>query len=204
MSYRPLVALAVLLVLAAAGCVSQQKVVGQETTGLDRKLSTFAWIENGDLVTLIVGTRPARYREAAPYLPLEISIGNRGVKYLTLSRESFTLVDAQGNRYPCAGPKELLEGYEFLDLDREPSLAELAGLVSDRFAAFTRYPASFSPTRTAVTGTVRDRMSLPRFGWFVDFIYFPHPPGGVVGQRFDLFVDAPELEDPVFVKFEIR
>jgi len=153
---------------------------------------------------MIVGTRPARYRDGANYVPLEIAVANNGVKYLTLSRESFTLIDAQGNRYPCAGPRELLDNYEFLDLDRSPNLAELEGLVYDRFAAQERYPSSFSPTRTAITGTVRDRMSLPRHGYLVDYIYFPRPTDGVLDKRFDLFLSAPELEQPVFVKFEIQ
>ncbi len=47
-------------------------------------------------------------------------------------------------------------------------------------------------------------MTLPKFGYLVDFLYFPRPKTGVLNQRFELFLDAPELPDPVFVKFEIR
>jgi hypothetical protein len=131
-------------------------------------------------------------------------VANTGVRRISLTRESFELRDAEGNRYPCAGPRELLEGYEFLELDRSEMLAELDGLVYDRFAALERYPSNFSPTRTAIGGVVRDQMQLPRYGYMVDYIYFPRPPGGVKNQRFDLFLSAPELEEPVFVKFEVR
>ena len=34
-------------------------------------------------------------------------------------------------------------------------------------------------------------------------IYFPRPETGVLGQRFELFLDTEELEDPVFLKFKI-
>jgi len=202
--FTVVVVVAALSAIVLTGCLSQQKIENREASDLDKKLSTFAWIESGDLVTFIVDARATRYREQAPYIPFEIAVHNRGLRGMTLTRESFTLVDADGNRYPCAGPRELLEGYEYLDLDRSPALAELEGLVFDRFAANTRYPSNFSPTRTAVLGVVQDRVSLPRHGYIVDFIYFPTPPGGVKGQRFELFLEAPELPDPVFVKFEVR
>jgi hypothetical protein len=51
---------------------------------------------------------------------------------------------------------------------------------------------------------VRDAMQLPKFGYLVDYIYFPRPVGGVKNQRFELFLNAPQLPDPVFVRFEVR
>jgi hypothetical protein len=199
------VAVGIGICAATLSCLSQQTVQApRSASDLDRKLSTFAWIEDGKLVTFIVDTRAARYREEAGYVPLEIAVANRGVRNLTITRESFVLMDVQGNRYPAAEPNELLENYDFLDLDRSPQLAELEGLVYDKFAAYTRYPSSFSPTRTIRTGTVRSRLALPRYGYIVDILYFPMPVTGVKNQRFDLFLDAPELEDPIFVKFEVR
>ena len=47
---------------------------------------------------------------------------------MTLTRESFTLVDSDGNRYPVAGPKELLQSYEFLDFDRLDSYKGFGGV----------------------------------------------------------------------------
>ncbi len=204
---RLLVPFVLLGVLVAAGCLSSQKMdqpEGREVTGLDKTLSTFAWMEKGDLVTFIVNTRAARYREDDGYIPFEFSIANTGLRSLNLTRESFELVDAEGNRYPAAGPRELLDGYEFLELDRSPALEELEGLVSQRFAAFTRYDSNFSPTRTAQRGVVWDNVTIPRYGYIIDWIYFPTPKTGVKGHRFDIFLSSPNLEDPVFVKFEIR
>jgi len=193
-------------VLGACVGATRTPMRGRAAPGLDRKLSTFAFIEEGDLVTFIVDTRAARLREGSPYVPLEIAVANRNLRQLTVTRESFTLVDADGNRYPCAGPKELLEGYEFLDVDRR--IAELEEIVFSRFVNFTRYPSQFSPTRSARVGPegsaiVRDRVVLPKFGYLLDVIYFPTPSSGVLNQRFELFLTAPELEEPVFVKFAV-
>jgi len=207
MSYRRscLVVLALSLILLP-GCPVRQPLRGQPVDGLDRKLSTFAWIEDGDLVTFIVDTKATRYREDTAYIPLEIAVANNGVRQITLTRESFTLVDEAGNRYPAAGPRELMESYEFLDLDRD-ALAELDGIVFNKFAAYQRYASKFSPNREAPFGSsnvVQDRVVLPKFGYLIDRIYFPAPSTGVLQHKFELFLAAPELEDPVFVKFMVR
>ena len=201
------ISLACLAVVAGllTGCVGRQKIEGdRQAPDLDRKLSTFVYIEEGEIASLIVNTQPARFRDGAPYVPFQIAVANRGLRTMLISRESFELVDEEGNRYPAAGPRELLDGYEYLDLDRTPTLANLEGIIVDRFAANTRYESNFSPTRTAISGTVRERVVLPRHGYIVDFIYFPAPRSGVKGHRFDLFLRAPEMRDPVFVKFEVR
>ncbi|NIM01295.1 MAG: hypothetical protein GTN89_12535, partial [Acidobacteria bacterium] len=91
-------------------------------------------------------------------------------------------------------------------LDRE-NLAELEGIIFNKFAAFARYPSRFSPTRSYNFGAdniVRDLVSLPKFGYLLDFIYFPAPKDGLLGKRFELFVSSQQLEDPVFVKFEVK
>ncbi len=198
--------LALLALAALGGCAARQEIRGGEAADLDRKYTTFSWIEEGDLVTLVVNTKAARYREDAAYVPLEIALANTGLRRLTLSRESFTLLDAAGNRYPLASPRELLENYTYLDMDAD--LRELGGIMSgNKFAAFSRYPSKFSPDRRVERGEsdlVRDRLTLPRYGYIVDQLYFPRPAGDLVGGRFELFVDAPELENPVFVKFEVK
>jgi hypothetical protein len=193
-------------------CGARQPIEGNKAKAeTDRKLSTFAFIEEGKLVTLIVDTRATGFREDDPYIPLEIAISNNGLRQLRITRESFTLVDEQGNRYPAAGPEELVSGYKWLDLDRN-ALAELDGIVFNKFAAFTRYPSKFSPTTLVAPGTalasgndiVRDLVSLPKFGYMLDFIYFPQPAGGLKTQRFELFLDSQDLEDPVFVRFIVK
>ena len=204
---RRSIALAVLIVccLTVVSCATRQPLRGGEVKGFDKKLSTYAYIEEGDLMTLIVDTRPARDKDGEAYIPFEIAIANHGLRKIELTLESFTLLDGDGNRYPAASPRELLEGYDMLDFDR--NLGELDGIIFNRFGALARYPSNFSPTRTvSVGGTniVRDLVSLPKHGFLIDFIYFPAPATGIRDQPFELFVDSPDLEDPVFVKFEVR
>ena len=195
-----------ILMLLAASCATRQPMTGQVAADVDRKLSTFAYIEEGKLATFIVDTRATRYRGKDAYIPLEIAIANRGVKQLTLTRESFTLADDKGNRYPCASPKELLDNYDFLDLDRD--LEELNEIVFNRFGAMTRYPSNFSPTHFAVregqSRTVIDRVQLPKFGYLLDMVYFPIPATGLKDHTFELSMTAPELTDAIFVKFEVK
>lgn len=186
----------------SASCATREPMTGQQASDVDRKLSTFAFIEDGKIATLIVDTRATRYRDNEPYIPLEISVANNGVRQMTLTRESFTLADENGNRYPCASPKELLERYEYLDLDR--NLAELLGIVFNRYAAMTPYQSKLSPTRTSLGSVVTDTVQLPRHGYILDMIYFPQPSTGVKGHRFELTMTAPELTDPIFVKFEVK
>jgi len=193
-------------ILMAASCATRQPMTGQVAADVDRKLSTFAFIEEGKLATFIVDTRPTRYREKESYVPVEIAVANRGVKQLSLTRESFTLTDEKGDRYPCASPKELLASYDFLDLDR--NLAELNEIVFNRFGAMTAYPSKFSPTRrpsrAGESTVVTDNVQLPRFGYILDVLYFPMPATGLVGHKFELAMSAPELTDPIFVKFEVK
>ncbi len=194
------------LVLALASCMEHREGPKPQVQDLDRKLSTFAFIEEGKLVSLIVGTKAARYRGNELFFPLEVCIANRGLKRITLTREAFTLRDSDGNEYSCAGPKELMEKYEFLDLDRR--LGELADIVFNRFNSFTRYESNFSPTRTVlrdpfVSSLVQDKVAIPEFGYIIDFVYFPVPKSGILNQRLELFIKAPELPDPVFAKFAV-
>lgn len=196
----------VLLALSLFACSARRPTDDNvEVKGLDKKYSMFAWIESGKLADFIVGTKATRDREDGPYIPLEIAVANRSLKRLYITRESFVLIDELGNRYQCANPEELIANYDLLDWDRQ--LTELPGIVDTRFGAYTRYPAKFSPTReirTSSAGVITDYVSLPKFGYFIDFIYFPLPKTGLKGKKFELFLSSPDLPDPIFVKFLVE
>ena len=61
---------------------------------------------------------------------------------------------------------------------------------------------------TPVATAVLDVTDLARVAAFVEasggFDIVVHVAGGVRGQRFEVFLAAPELPDPVFVRFEVR
>jgi hypothetical protein len=193
----------VCLLAAAPGCV-RQPMRGVPATGLDRKLSTFAFIEEGDLVTVIVDVLATRDRGEHAYVPLEVAIANQGLKHLRLTRESFSLVDDAGQRYPLSTARELIEGYDLLDHDRR--VAELVRILPSRFATFTRYPSRFSPQPMGPDDRptlVLDSVTLPQYGYLLDVLYFPMPAGGVNRKTLELFVESADLPDPVFVRFSV-
>lgn len=200
-----LIVCSVVAALTLAACATRQPLdIEREADDLSFKLSTYAWKEEGKLVTFIVGTRPARDRGDQPFFPLQIVVANKGLKKLALTRESFELIDDEGRRYPVVTPSELLESYDMLDFDRQ--LGELEGIVADKFAAYTRYPSHFSPVRTTPvpTNVVQDLVVLPRFGYLIDYIYFPTPPGGVRDRPLELFLASPDLPQPVFLRFVVQ
>jgi hypothetical protein len=167
---------------------------------LDDKLAHSTWIVDGD-VTLIASSRATRFRLKQAFVPVEIAIVNRGMKSLSLTRESFSLVDARGNRFPAVGGKELEKGYKgSVDLDRE-RFTEAAPIVFGKYPSYSHIPSNFSPGFS--NAIARDRVFLPRFSYIVDFLYFPAPSSYTLGEPLELRVSAPELSDPVFIRFSV-
>jgi hypothetical protein len=196
------------LVAAAAfsfvGCspVLQPSQAGLEDGRLDPKLAQATWIEEGTQVVLIVSTRAARYRLKQPFFPVEVAVVNRGLEGITLTRESFTLADSRGNRYPMAGREELREGYGgSTDVDRR-NFTEATPIVLGKFQSYSYVGSNFTPGFD--NSIAVDRIALPRYSYILDFVYFPTPPGFVQGEPLELLLSAPELEDPVFVRFTVQ
>lgn len=189
-------ALALACCVAVAACATRS--TRPASSAEDPKFSLSSYIEEGDLVALIVGTRPTGHRADENYIPFEVAIVNKGLKGLTLTRESFTLVDEQGNEYPTVGRDELSRGYGNIDLDRR--LGEIAPVVRGRYTSYKQVPSTLTPS---FDKPLEQKLSLYRFSYALDFLYFPRPPTGVRGHHFEVFMRAPELEDPVFVRVKV-
>jgi hypothetical protein len=189
-------ALVALCLVSWAGCAPS---VGRQPADTDPKLSQSTFIEEGNLVALIVGARVTRLREKKPYIPLEIAVVNKGLPGLSFTAESFTLVDQEGNRYSTVGFDELREGYGNIDLDRR--LGEVPPVVRGTRQGYNELPSTLTGS---FDKPITRKVFLPKFGYINDIIYFPTPAAGVRGRKFELFLDAPELEDPVFVRFEVQ
>jgi hypothetical protein len=197
------IALGLALIAAlASSCVPAMSTQSETVAGgnLDEKLAHSTWIADGD-VTLIASSRATRFRLKQAYVPVEIAIVNRGMKSLSLTRESFSLVDVRGNRYPAVGGKELERSYKgSVDLDRE-RFTEAAPIVFGKYTSYSRVPSNFSPGFD--NSIALDHVFLPRYSYIVDFIYFPSPAGYTIGEPLEVRVSAPELPDPVFIRFTI-
>ncbi len=188
------------LLLFSACATGPRYAPGEATEALNPTITAGSYIEDGQLLTLIIGTRAAKQRAKDEYMPLEFALAIKGIKGITLTRESFTLVDEAGKRYPAVGPQELQANYHNIDLDRR--LGDILPISNTRFISYNRIPSNFSPGFD--DSVDRPRLNLPRYNWAYDFIYFPRPTEGVRGHRFELHVTAPELPHEILIKFKVR
>ena len=189
----------ILMVALLSGCAAGSYSGRSEEPALDRKFSLTSYIEEGTQLALIVGVRPAGIVKNQGYVPFEIGVANRGMEKLTITPESFILVDENGNRYPVVSSEELYREYRRVDVDRR--LGEIFQVMLGKYQTYTLVPSNFTPSFDAPT--LVPRAYIPRYGMMYDLIYFPEPETGVRGRRFELFMNAPELENPVFVQFRI-
>ncbi len=196
-----------LALLAAAGCAAGFNDLPQEP-GFSPRLNRFTYIEEGKLVSFAADTEATIQREKQKFIPVGVGIANLGLdKSLTLGRESFTLVDDQGKKYSLATVQEArsLAGLQTFDLKLSENFI---GVLDTRFITFPDVPMVFFPVQSTEAyprrGIVRDRVELPLRTWAWDILYFPHPEGKLKGRKYELWLDAPELKEPVFVRFAVK
>ena len=178
-----LTALALVALLVTVGCGTRREVTGVESRirDVDRKYTTHSYIEEGDLVTLIVNTKVTREREGQAYMPIEIGLANHSLRRLRLTRESFTLLDEEGNRYPMGAIDEVLEGYQLLSMDEQA--IELRPIVQGaKFAALFEVPSAFSPTRLGLNANAGSDQFL-RIGFPASYDEPDAGSGRVAAQR---------------------
>ena len=183
-------------IAAVSGCAREP--LSTLPSDVDPKFGLEAFVEDGELVTLIVGTRVAKMKHDRGAMPVEIAVVNKGLPGLELTAESFVLIDEEGNRYAAAARKELSRIYGNTDVDRR--LAVLPVSVRRTFASYTPFLGSMT---SSFGRPIVRRVQLSRFSYLLDFIYFPTPETGIRGRKFELFMDAPQLQDPVFVRFAV-
>jgi hypothetical protein len=186
--------------LLLAGCAAGSYSVRTDGPPIDPKFALSSYIEEGKSVAFIVGARPAGIVSGEGYMPLEIGVVNKGMGVLHLTAESFTLVDEEGNRYPVVSSVELYREYRRVDTDRK--LGEIFPIMRGKYETFDVVPSNFTPSFNFPVELPTP--VLNRYTMMYDLIYFPRPEGGIRGKRFELFMNAPELENPVFVQFRVK
>ncbi len=202
-------AAASLCILGAAllglSCASAQKL--PQEPGFNPRLTPTTYLEEGQIAALAVDTEAAAWREKEPFIPLPASVLNKGLMRITLTRESFTLVDEAGNRYPLASVDEGRSIGPLASIDWRMS-SRFFDVIATSYTAWSYERAVFFPNALtdppyARRSLLRDRVELYRWSWMADILYFPHPKGPVQNHKFELWVTAPELPDPLFVRFRI-
>jgi len=186
--------------LVLAGCLGTPHVA-PPVSGLNREVLRNTFIEDGRLVTMAVNTDAARRRSGSDYVPLGLMIANNGNHALTADRENLVLTDDQGHRYPLATVKEIRALGSRTTNDYRAS-EFFATYFSQRLEDRPRVRSRFFPNRGR--GLVEDRIQLPGGAWIIDVVYFPRPPGELLGRTYELTFSPRELEDPIFVRFNIE
>jgi len=170
------------------------------TEELDQKYDRFTYVVEGDTVAVGVTIYVARYREKEGYMPLEIGIANKKLDKLTLTRNSFTLIDELGNEYSLASSEELLDNYRKHAVDLK--LAQFFHVSRSLFGGLSQVPSHFQPDSASFM-LVRDEVELPSMFFMIDMLYFQRPATGIKGKKFEFRINAPELEQSVQVRFRV-
>lgn len=167
---------------------------------LDAKYDQFTYVVEGDPVAVGVASYVARYREKEDYMPLEIGIANKMLEKLTLTRNSFTLIDEQGNEYSLTPVDELLENYHKQEADLK--LSHITQISRDLFGGLDQVESNFQPGRVS-DKLVMDKVELPKWYYMIDMLYFQRPAAGIRGKKFTFRINTPEIEQPIQVRFRV-
>lgn len=164
-------------------------------------LSSSAYIEDGQLLALMVDTRVAGLRDKSgkEFVPLEIGVVNKGMESLTVTLESFSLIDEAGRRYPAVRGAELRNGYGSVDVDRR-----LGGLRPFLLGRFQTYQFIDSHLTESFDQPLElEQVYLPRYSMTSDMVYFPRPEEGARDQQLTLLLDVKELEESIVLRFKV-
>ena len=186
--------------MATSGCTySRERPRAVSTATLSPTLGPMTFKEEGNLVILTVDVNATRFHGDSPFVPVAIGLANKRVKpFISISRESFYLMDAFGRRYGLAGVSEVQRLQRGLSQDRHLTAISFK---TSKFTGYRHYNTAFFPFLTG--GILRDRVDLPTFGFFADVLYFPRPEGDLRGGVFELHLTAKERPQDVFVVFEV-
>ncbi len=192
--------IAVAAALAGAAACATSSSLGGRASDVHPKLSLTAYIEEGDLLAFLVDTRLAGLRSERDFVPLEVGVANKSMSGLTLSLESFRLVDGQDRSYPAVRGEEVQRGYEgSIDVDRR--LGTLLPFMLGRFQAYSLVDSKL--TRSFDEPLEVNRVQLPRYSMTHDLLYFPRPEDGIKDGVFTMLLTAEQLEEPIVLRFRV-
>jgi len=156
--------------------------------------------EKSGPITVLVGSYTAAFGEGEDLVPLQIAIGIRGQDAkLTITPESFTLIDPDGNSYPMASYSELARHDRLMRftevIDRAQPL-----VLGEQFANSKPIQSRFFPV--LAEGTRIPRVHLDRTTYLRDLFYFKRPSLGLDGVL-TLRFKAQGMSEAIDVRFEV-
>ena len=200
MALKPpgLLALVLILAVGVAGCaVSRPTTTASAAGGPSPTLAPLVFYEEGSLVFLGVNVNLATFSLDDELIPVEIAIANKGLQKLTVTPEGITLRSLEGRAWPAATPKESSGSSLRSSFDRKRMPVAFEDLVRHRFSEYRFVPASSGFRRGNRSMSRTAEMS--RLTWTLYQVWFPNPGGELKGKEFEVWLDARELGDPVFV-----
>ena len=198
---RNLILFSVVVVLAAtAGCVGRGTGSYTGRSPASPTLAPGIHFEEGDLAFFAVNVYLARLSLKDDLLPLEIAVANKALDRLTVAPELIILRDENGNRWPVATVEESAGKSLQSKFTRNLQPVPFLDTIRLRFSAYQPLPATygFRPGDYVMTRTVEMRKKT----WIYAQIWFPNPGGELKGKQFEVWLNSPELPDPIFTTIQ--
>jgi len=194
------VTLAVAILAVSGACVTggrSQLATPADTEQPSPSLARGIYYEEGSLVFFAVNVELARFQLDKELLPLEIAVANKGLEKLTVGPEGITLHEVGGGKaWPMASPEESVSSSLRSSFDRQLQPVSLLEVVKQRFRAFTYVPTTLAERGGNISMTRTAEMA--RNTWTMSQVWFPNPGGDLKGKLFEVWLEAPELDQPVF------
>ena len=178
-------------------------VAGLARAGVPETSKGFAFAtykESLGPITILVGSYPAGFDQGDDLVPLQIAIGIRGEDAkLTITPESFTLIDPDGKSYPMASYSELVHHDRLMRFTERIDRAQPL-VLGEQFANSTRIQSRFFPS---LSEQIRiSRVHLDRTTYLQDLLYFKRPALGLDGVL-TLRFQAEGMSEAIEVRFEV-
>jgi len=187
------------MTVLSAGCaVSRSTAPGTSPSQPvpSETLAPSIFYEEGKLVFLGVNVHIARFSLDADPLPVEIAIANKGIELLSVSPEHITLRSRDGDAWPMASEEESAGSSLRSEFDRNLMPVPFADAVKLRFPNYRHMPSTFG-LRGGNRSMTR-AVEMRRHTWTLTQIWFPNPGGELKGKLYEVWLDSPELPEPVF------
>ena len=198
-----LVLISIVAVLAVtAGCIAGARGTGSypNRSQASPTLAPGIHFEEGDLAFFAVNAYLARLSLKEDLLPLEIAVANKALDRLTVAPELIILRDENGKRWPVAAAQESAGRSLQSKFARNLQPVPFLDTIRLRFSAYQPLPATygFRPGDYVMTRTVEMRKKT----WIYAQIWFPNPGGELKGKQFEVWLNSPELPDPIFTTIQ--
>jgi hypothetical protein len=202
MMRKSLLVFAAVILVVAGGCIGGSRGTGSYPgrSQTSPTLAPYIHFEEGDLVFFAVNTHLARLSLNEDLIPLEIAIANKSLDMLTVAPELILLRDSEGNRWPVASASESAGKSLQSRFNRNLQPVPFLDTVRLQLSAYQPLPATFGlrPGDYTMTRTVELRKKT----WIYAQIWFPNPGGELKGSQFEIWLNSPELPEPVFTTIQ--